>query len=121
MTALMRQSQEMEHKEKAVKAAPRLTQLEGRVGRGTENVGEKRRFRDACDARSEATEQELRGEGGWAGRRPLSEEGNEAQKQQHGAGVGRSMASGGAVKKTRNTTTNAGNARGPARASIAAS
>ena len=30
-------------------------------------MGEKRRFRDACDAGGEAAGQGLRGEGGWAG------------------------------------------------------
>ena len=50
MTAIMRQIEEMEQKETAVKAGPCFTQLEGRVGHGNEKVGEKRRFRDACDA-----------------------------------------------------------------------
>ena len=63
MTAIMRQ---MEQKEKAVKAGPCLTQLEGRVGRGNKKGGEKRRFRDACDAGGEGTGQGLRGEGGGA-------------------------------------------------------
>jgi hypothetical protein len=39
MMAIMRQIEEMEHMEKRVKAAPLLTQLEGRVRRGNENVG----------------------------------------------------------------------------------
>ena len=50
MTAIMRQSEEMEQKEKAVQAGPCSTQLEGSVGRGNEKVGEKRRFCDASDA-----------------------------------------------------------------------
>jgi len=95
-------------------------------------VGEKRRFRDACDAGGEGTRQGLRGEGGGAGgekleikrkeeakhkqgsfegtgkeeavekrKRPLSEEGNEPQKQQHEEGVGGRRASGKAAKKKR--------------------
>ena len=50
MTAIMRQIEEMEQKEKAVQPGPCFTQLEGSVGRGNEKVGEKRRSRDACDA-----------------------------------------------------------------------
>ena len=67
MTGIMRQMEEMEPKEKAVKAGPCLTKLEGRVGRGNEKVGEKRRFRDACDAGGAETGQGLRGEGAGAG------------------------------------------------------
>jgi len=130
LTAIMRQIEEMEQNAKAVKAGPCSTQLEGSVERVNEKVGEKRRFRDACDARSEETGQGLRGEGGGAGgekldnkrkkeaehkqgsfegkgkeeavekrKRPLFEEGNEAQKQQHEQGVGGSRASGEAGKK----------------------
>jgi hypothetical protein len=66
MTAVMRQVEEMEQMEKAVKAGPGSTQLEGRVGHGNEKVGEKRRFRDACDVLGEAAGQGLRVEGGWA-------------------------------------------------------
>ena len=40
----------MQEKEKAVKTGPCLTQLEDSVGHENETVGEKRRFRDACDA-----------------------------------------------------------------------
>jgi hypothetical protein len=50
MTAIVRQIEETEQTEKAVKAGPCSTQLEGRVGRGNEKVGEKRRFHEACDA-----------------------------------------------------------------------
>jgi hypothetical protein len=71
MTAIMRQMEEMEQKEKAVKAGPCFTQFEGSVGRGNEKVGEKRRFRDACAAGGEGTGQGLRGEGGEAGREKL--------------------------------------------------
>ena len=46
MTAIMRQIEEMQQTEKAVKAGPCSTQLEGRVGHGNEKVGEKHRFRD---------------------------------------------------------------------------
>ena len=53
MLAIVRQIEEMEHKEKAVKAVSEAgawqTQLEGRVGHGNEKVGKKRRFREACD------------------------------------------------------------------------
>jgi hypothetical protein len=42
MTAILRQSEEMEQLENAVKPGPCLTQLEGSVGRGNEKVGEKR-------------------------------------------------------------------------------
>ena len=66
MTAIMRQMEEMEQKEKAVKAGPCLTQLEGKGGHGNEKAGEKRRFRDACDAGGEGTGQGLHGEGGGA-------------------------------------------------------
>ena len=129
MTVITRQIEEMEQKEKAVKAGPGSTQLEGRVGHGHEKVGEKRRVRDACDAGGEAAGQGLRGEGSGARceklenkrkkeaehkqgsfqgkgkeeavekrKRPLSEEANEAQEQQHEEGVGGSRASGEAVK-----------------------
>jgi hypothetical protein len=132
MTAIMRQIEEMEQKEKAVKAGPCFTQLEGSVGHGNEKVGEKRRFRDACDAGGEGTGQRLRGKGGGAGgekienkrnkeathkqgsfqgngkeeavekrKRPLSEEGSEAQEQQHEEGESGSRASGEAAKKKR--------------------
>ena len=39
MMVIMRQIEEMEQKETALKAAPRSTQLEGRVGHGNEKVG----------------------------------------------------------------------------------
>ncbi len=55
MTVIMRQIEEMEHKEKAGKAGPCSTQLEGSVGHGNEKVVEKRRTRDACDAGGEGT------------------------------------------------------------------
>jgi hypothetical protein len=71
MTAILRQIEEMEQKENAVQAGPCFTQLEGRVGHANEKVGEKRRFRDACDAGGEGTAQGLRGEGGGAGGREL--------------------------------------------------
>ena len=69
MTAIMWQMEEMEQKEKAVKAGPSVAEFEGRVGHGKEKVGEKRRFRDACDAGGDAGEetgQGLCGEGGGA-------------------------------------------------------
>ena len=49
MRAIIRQIEEMEHKEKAVEAGPCSSHLEGRVGHENEKVGEKHRFRDACD------------------------------------------------------------------------
>ena len=67
MTVIMWQIEEMEQTEKAVKAGPGSTQLEGRVGYENEKVGEKRRVRDACDAGGEAAGHGLRGERGWAG------------------------------------------------------
>jgi hypothetical protein len=71
MIFIMRQIEEMEQKETALKAAPRSTQLEGRsrVGHGNEKVGEKRRFRDACgNGGCEAVSaQGPRGEGAGAG------------------------------------------------------
>jgi hypothetical protein len=92
--------------------------------------GKKRRFRNACDAGGEATGQGLRGggaggeklenkwkkeakhtQGSFEGKgkeeavekrtRPLFEEANEAQKQQHEDGVGGSRASGEAAKMKR--------------------
>ncbi len=68
MTAIMRQIEEMEQKEKAAKAGPCSIQLEGRVGHRNDKVGEKRRYRDACDAGGgEAAGQGLGGAGGGAG------------------------------------------------------
>jgi hypothetical protein len=40
----------MEQKEKEIKSEPLSTQFEDRVGHGKEKEGEKRLFRDACDA-----------------------------------------------------------------------
>jgi hypothetical protein len=65
MTASMRQIEEMQQNEKAVKAGPGSTQFEGR--HENEKVGEKRWFRDACDAGGEAAGHGLRGEAGLAG------------------------------------------------------
>jgi hypothetical protein len=69
MMVIMRQIEEMEQKETALKAAPRSTQLEGRVGHGNEKVGEKRRFLDACGTGGceAVSAQGPRGEGGGAG------------------------------------------------------
>jgi hypothetical protein len=110
------EQEETVQKEKDVKTGPWLTQFEGRVGHGNEKVGEKRRFRDACDAGGEGIGlgQGLCGEGGGTGgekienkrkkedkhkqssfegkdkeesvekrKSPLSEKGNEVQRQQH--------------------------------------
>jgi hypothetical protein len=129
MTAIMRQMEEMEQKEKTVKAGPCSTQLEDSVGRGNEKVCEKCGSSDAGDAGGEGTGHGLRGVGGGEGgemlankrkqeaknkqgslegngkseaaetrtrplSRPLSEEDNKAQKQQHAEGVRGSRASG---------------------------
>ncbi len=69
MTAIMRQIEEMEEKEKAVtETRPYSTQLEGSVGNVNEKVGKKRCFRRACDAvAGETAGQGLLGEGGGAG------------------------------------------------------
>jgi hypothetical protein len=126
MMAIMRHIEEMEHKEKAVKAAPRITQLEGRVGRGNENVGEKRRFRDACDTgvgggvgggaggkklsnKRKKGGLEGKGKEKAVGKRnfrfardfPVSEADSTARKQQRGEEMGGEWAGGGAVKNKR--------------------
>ncbi len=85
MTAIMRQIEEMEQKEKAVKAGPGFTQREGRIGHGNENVGEKRRLRDACDAGGEGTGQGLRGEGGEAGGEKLENKRKKEATHQQGS------------------------------------
>jgi hypothetical protein len=56
-----------EQREKTVKTGPCFTQLEDRVGYVNEKVGEKRRFRDACNAGGEGRGQGLLGEGGGSG------------------------------------------------------
>ena len=83
MTAIMRQIEVMEQKEKAAKAGPCITQLEG--GHGNERVGEKRRFRDACDAGGQGTGQGLRGEGGGAGGEKLENKRKKEAKHKHGS------------------------------------
>jgi hypothetical protein len=85
MTAIMRQIEEMEQKEKAVQPGPCFTQLEGSVGRGNEKVGEKRRSRDACDAGGEGTGQGLRGEGGGAGGEKLENKRKKEAKHTQGS------------------------------------
>ena len=89
MTASMRQIEEMEQTEKAVKAGPCLPQLEGRVGHGNEKVGEKRRFRDARDAGGEGTAQGLRGEGGGAGGEKLGNKRTKEAKHKQGSFQGK--------------------------------
>jgi hypothetical protein len=73
--AIIRQIEEMEYKEQAAKAGAWSTGLEGRVvGHGGGKVGEKRRFRDACDTGwDEAAEEGPRGEGGGAGDKKLKD------------------------------------------------
>jgi hypothetical protein len=63
---IIRQIEEMEYKEQAVKTGAWSTGLEGRVvGHGSEKVGEKRLFRDACDTgRGESGQAGPHGEGG---------------------------------------------------------
>ena len=85
MTAIMRQIDEMEQKEEAVKAGPCFTQLEARVGHGNEKVGEKRRSRDACDAGGEGPGQGLRGEGGGAGGEKLENKRKKEAKHTQGS------------------------------------
>jgi hypothetical protein len=127
--AIIRQIEEMEYKEQAAKGGAWSTGLEGRVGHGSGKVGEKRRFRDACDTGwGEAAEEGPRGEGGeklkdkrqketkrkqegFQGKgkgeaaekrkRPLSEGAGTAGKAQRGEGVGGAGAGGGAVKEGR--------------------
>jgi hypothetical protein len=88
------EQEETVQKEKDVKTGPWLTQFEGRVGHGNEKVGEKRRFRDACDAGGEGIGQEDKHkQSSFEGKdkeesvekrkSPLSEKGNEVQRQQH--------------------------------------
>jgi hypothetical protein len=91
MTAIMRQIEEMEQKEKAVQAGPCPThwRLEDSVGRGNEKVGEKRRFRDACDAWGEGTGQGLRGEGGGAGGEKLENKKKKETKHKQGSFEGK--------------------------------
>jgi hypothetical protein len=99
VTTIMRQMEEMEQKQEAVKAGPCLTQLEGRVGRGNEKVCEKRRFRDACDAGGEETGQGLRGEGGGAGGEELENKRKEEARQKLGSFEGKGKEEG--VEKRR--------------------
>ena len=89
VTVIMRQIEETEQNEKAGKAGPCLTQLEGRVGHGNEKVGEKRRFRDACDAGGEGTGQGLRGEGGGAGGEKLENKRKKEAKHKQGSFEGK--------------------------------
>jgi hypothetical protein len=63
--AIIRQTEEMEYEEQAAKAGAWSAGLEGRFGHASGKVGEKRRFRDACDTGwGEAAEEGPRGEGG---------------------------------------------------------
>jgi hypothetical protein len=47
LRSISRQIEEMEYKEKEVKSGAWSTELEGRVGHGDEEVGEKHQFHDA--------------------------------------------------------------------------
>jgi hypothetical protein len=85
----MTQIEAMEQKEKAVMAGPCSTQLEGRVERGNEKVGEKRRFRDACDAGGEGTGQGLRGEEGGAGGEKVDNKRKKEAKHKQGSFEGK--------------------------------
>ncbi len=90
--AIIRQIEEMEYKEHAAKAGAWSTGLEGRVvGHGSEKVGEKRRFRDACDTgRGEAAEEGPFGDGGGAGGKTLKDKRQKETKHKqegfHGKG-----------------------------------
>jgi hypothetical protein len=125
--AIIRRIEEIEYKEQAAKAGAWSSGLEGRVGHGSREVGEKRRFRDACETGwGEAAEEGPRGEGGKKlkekrqketkhkqqgcqgkgkgqavekRRHPLPEGVGTAGKVQRGEGVGGAGAGGGAVKK----------------------
>jgi hypothetical protein len=63
--------------------------LEGRVGHGNEKVGEKRRFRDACDAGGEGTGQGLRGEGGGTGSEKFENKRKKEAKHKQGSFQGK--------------------------------
>ena len=89
MTANLRQIEEMEQKEKAVEAGPCFTQLEDSVGNVNQTGGEKRRFRDACDAGGEGTGQALRGEGGGAGGEKLENKRKKEAKHKQGSFEGK--------------------------------
>ena len=61
----IRQTEEMEYEEQEVKTGAWSTGLEGRVGYGSGKVGEKRRFRNACDTGwGEEADEGPHGEGG---------------------------------------------------------
>jgi hypothetical protein len=89
MTAIMRQIEEMEKKEKVVKPGPCFTHLEVSVGRRNEKVGEKRRSRDACDAGGEGTGQGLREVGGGAGGEKLENKRKKEAKHMQGSFQGK--------------------------------
>ena len=76
MMTIIRHIEELEYKEQAVKAGAWSTGLEGRFGHGSgmQKVGEKRRFRDACDTVwGAAAEEGPRGEGGGSGGEKLKD------------------------------------------------
>ena len=71
---IIRQIEGMEYKEQAAKTGVWSTGLEVRVGHASGKVGEKRRFRDACDTGwGEAVEEGPRGEGGGEGGEKLKD------------------------------------------------
>jgi hypothetical protein len=71
---IIRQIEEMEYKEQAVKDGAWSSGLEGRAGHGTGKVGEKPRFCDACGTGwGEVAEKGPHGEGGGAGGEKLKD------------------------------------------------
>jgi hypothetical protein len=109
--AIIRQIEEMEYKEQAAKAGAWSTGLGGRVGHGSGKVGEKRRFRDACDTGwGEAVEEGPRSEGGAAGGEKLKDKRQKVTKHKQegvqGKGKGEAV-----EKRKRPLSEGAGTAR----------
>ncbi len=99
----------MEQKEEAVKTGPCSTQLEGRVGHGNEKVGEKRRYRNACDAGGgEAAGQVLHGERGGTGGEKLEKKRKKEAKHKEGGLEGKSKVE--AVEMRKRPSSGEGNA-----------
>jgi hypothetical protein len=70
-------------------------------------VGEKRRFRDACDAGGEGTAQDLRGDGGGAGGEKLENKRTKEAKHKQGSFEGKGKDE--AVDKRKRPVSEAGN------------
>jgi hypothetical protein len=113
--AIIRQIEEMEYKEQAAKGGALSSGLEGRVEHGSGKVGEKRRFRDACDTGwGEAAEEGPRSEGGGAGGEKLKDK--EAERDKTGASNAADQASASTTAKK----AGASNAANPASLSTTA-